>query len=41
MTMCRAHGTYAEAMKKNEDGRPEFAARKVCNYLEAAVVVTQ
>ena len=38
--MCRAHGTYAEAMKK-EDGRPDFAARKACNYLEDAIEVTQ
>ena len=38
MTMCRAHGTYAEAMKK-EDGRADFAARKACNYLEDAIEV--
>jgi len=32
-----AHATYAEAMKKKEDGRPDFAARKACNYLEDAI----
>ena len=39
--MCRAHGIYAEAMKKKEDGRPNFAARKACNYLEDALEVVQ
>ena len=39
MVMCRAHGSYAEAMKKGGDGRPDFAARKACNYLEDAIEV--
>ena len=39
MVMCRAHGSYAEAMKKGDDGRPDFAARKACNYLEDAIEV--
>ena len=39
MVMCRAHGRYAEAMKKGDDGRPDFAARKACNYLEDAIEV--
>jgi len=33
----KSHETYAEAMKKKEDGRPDFAARKSCNYLEDAI----
>ena len=39
--MFRSHETYAEAMKKKEDGRPNFAARKACNYLEDALEVVQ
>ena len=39
MVMCRAHGSYAEAMKKGDDGRPDFEARKACNYLEDAIEV--
>ena len=37
--MHRAHETYLEEMKKKEDGRPDFAARKACNYLEEAIEV--
>jgi len=33
----KAHETYLEEMKKKEDGRPDFAARKACNYLEEAI----
>jgi len=33
----KAHAKYAEAMKKGEDGRPDFRARKACNYLEDAI----
>jgi len=33
----KAHATYAEAMKKGDDGRPDFRARKACNYLEDAI----
>jgi hypothetical protein len=33
----KAHADYLEAMKKKEDGRPDFAARKACNYLEQAI----
>jgi len=32
-----AHQTYVEAMAKKEDGRPDFRARKTCNYLTDAV----
>jgi len=32
-----AHQEYVDAMKKGDDGRPAFRARKTCNYLEAAV----
>ena len=39
--MHRAHETYLEEMKKKEDGRPDFAARKACNYLEDAIEVIQ
>ena len=38
-TICRAHATYAEAMLKGDDGRPDFEARKACNYLEDAIEV--
>ena len=41
MTMRRAHETYAEEMKKKDDGRPDFAARKACNYLEDAIEVIE
>jgi len=33
----KAHATYADAIKKGDDGRPDFAARKACNYLEDAI----
>ena len=39
--MFRAHAKYAEAMEKGEDGRPDFRARKACNYLEDAIEVMQ
>jgi len=32
-----AHATYVEAMAQKEDGRPDFRARKSCNYLEDAI----
>merc|ERR1712032_761590 len=32
-----AHQEYVEAMKKGDDGRPAFRARKTCNYLVAAI----
>jgi len=32
-----AHSTYLEAMKKGEDGRDHFRARKTCNYLVDAI----
>ena len=36
----RAHETYASAMAGGDDGRkPDFVARKSCNYLEDAVEV--
>jgi len=28
-----AHQTYINAMKRGDDGRPNFRARKTCNYL--------
>ena len=39
MAPFRAHRTYTLAIKKGEDGKPDFAARKSCNYLEDAVEV--
>jgi len=32
-----AHQEYVDAMKKGDDGRPAFRARKTCNYLVAAI----
>jgi len=32
-----AHQIYTDAMKKGEDGRPNYRERKVCNYLADAV----
>jgi len=34
-----AHQEYVDAMKKGDDGRPAFRARKTCNYLVAAIEV--
>ena len=35
----RAHKTYSDAIKKGDDGRKDFVARKSCNYLEDAIEV--
>jgi len=32
-----AHMTYAAAVNKGNDGRPDFHARKACNYAEDAI----
>ena len=36
---CRAHEIFKEEMEIGEDGRPDFAARKSCNYMESAIQV--
>jgi len=33
----KAYQDYRAAMTAGDDGRPDFAARKACNYLEASV----
>merc|ERR1711928_334681 len=33
----QAYKEYSAAMNKGDDGRPDFAARKACNYLQASV----
>jgi len=33
----KAHKTYSDAIKKGDDGRKDFVARKSCNYLEDAI----
>ena len=35
----RAYQVYKTAMAQGEDGRPDFAARKACNYLQDSVEV--
>ena len=37
--LCRAHETYNAAVEKGDDGRPDFMARKSCNYLDEAIEV--
>ena len=37
--LCRAHETYKAAVVKGDDGRPDFMARKSCNYLDDAIEV--
>ena len=37
--LCRAHETYKAAVVKGDDGRPDFMARKSCNYLDEAIEV--
>ena len=37
--MIRAHMTYVAAVNKGGDGRPDFHARKACNYAEDAIQV--
>ena len=37
----RARGTYEAAKAKGEDGRPDFLARKECNYLVSVLQVMQ
>lgn len=39
MRCIRAYKEYSAAMNKGDDGRPDFAARKACNYLQASVQV--
>ena len=36
---CRAHETFKEQISIGSDGRPDFAARKACNYMESAIQV--
>ena len=33
----RAYNDYSAAFKAGDDGRPDWAARKSCNYMTAAV----
>jgi len=33
----KAHETFKEQIGIGEDGRPDFAARKACNYMESAI----
>jgi len=35
----QAHKTYVTAMKRLDDGRPNFRARKTCNYMMEAIEV--
>ena len=35
----RAHETFKEQIAIGKDGRPDFAARKACNYMETAIQV--
>ena len=35
----RAHDTFKEQIAIGKDGRPDFAARKACNYMETAIQV--
>jgi len=35
----QAHQTYVTAMKLGDDGRPDWRARKTCNYLTEAIEV--
>ena len=35
----RAYQDYRTAMSGGDDGRPDFAARKACNYLQDSVEV--
>ena len=35
----RAHETFKEQIAVGKDGRPDFAARKACNYMETAIQV--
>ena len=37
--MIRAHMNYVAAVNKGGDGRPDFHARKACNYAEEAIQV--
>ena len=36
----RAYDYYKNALKAGEDGRPDFKARKSCNYMTEAVEVS-
>jgi len=33
----KAHETFKEQISLGSDGRPDFAARKSCNYMESAI----
>lgn len=35
----KAHETFKEQISLGSDGRPDFAARKSCNYMESAIQV--
>ena len=37
--MIRAHMNYVAAVNKGNDGRPDFHARKACNFAEEAIQV--
>ena len=37
--MCSAYKEYQSHMLAGEDGRPDWFARKACNYLTATVEV--
>ena len=39
--MCRALRTFEAAKAKGDDGKPDFAARKECNYLVSVLQVMQ
>ena len=37
--MFSAHMNYVAAVNQGDDGRPDFHARKACNYAEQAIQV--
>ena len=37
--VIRAYTEYKQALKAGDDGRPDFLARKSCNYMTEAVEV--
>ena len=39
--ICRAYNVYKKAFDAGDDGRPDWMARKSCNYMTAAVEVSQ
>ena len=37
LVVFRAYSDYSAAFQKGDDGRPDWEARKSCNYLTAAI----